>query len=112
MVTDFFFCLSLSLLLHSPRCRLRNSQERYWYRLDGRHEARAYHEEVIGLIGHYESVNNLIFFLLFFSIIPVVMAGIIAIYGLVVAVLIAQGCKFFYIYLCISVTDMTTSNLS
>ena len=28
------------------------------------------------------------------SIIPVVMAGIIAIYGLVVAVLIANGCKY------------------
>lgn len=29
------------------------------------------------------------------SVIPVVMAGIIAIYGLVVAVLIANGCKFY-----------------
>ena len=29
------------------------------------------------------------------SVIPVVMAGIIAIYGLVVAVLIAQGCEYF-----------------
>ena len=28
------------------------------------------------------------------SIIPVVMAGILAIYGLVVAVLIVNGCKF------------------
>lgn len=28
------------------------------------------------------------------SIIPVVMAGIVAIYGLVVAVLIAQGCEY------------------
>ena len=39
------------------------------------------------------------------SIIPVVMAGILAIYGLVVAVLIVNGCKFkvfTYIYLCLA----------
>lgn len=30
------------------------------------------------------------------SVIPVVMAGIIAIYGLVVAVLIANGCEYFF----------------
>lgn len=33
------------------------------------------------------------------SIIPVVMAGIIAIYGLVVAVLIGNGCKFYVVFL-------------
>lgn len=32
------------------------------------------------------------------SIVPVVMAGIIAIYGLVVAVLISSGCKFFIFF--------------
>ena len=38
------------------------------------------------------------------SIIPVVMAGILAIYGLVVAVLIANGCKYNvveYLFVCL-----------
>ena len=42
------------------------------------------------------------------SIIPVVMAGIIAIYGLVVAVLIANGCK--YIWFSIGLVKCQTSN--
>ena len=41
------------------------------------------------------------------SIIPVVMAGIIAIYGLVVAVLIANGCKYCLSYHIVDILNVT-----
>lgn len=43
------------------------------------------------------------------SIIPVVMAGIIAIYGLVVAVLVGNGSKFILIFLICMENDVTLS---
>lgn len=49
------------------------------------------------------------------SIIPVVMAGIIAIYGLVVAVLIAQGCEyrdFSSIFSCLQMCVLSSFKLS
>ena len=88
MLLSWFIRQQLIVWIRSRRSSIWHLKSRHWYRWTGPIQAGAHHESTqlavsSARIAHIRPSGQ--------SLIPVVMSGIIAVYGLVVSVLIAGG---------------------